>query len=79
MSFSFLRFTLTSSSILILVLGKPFSLTIEKREQLRMLGDCEHDWGSTSSNQYMHRVVRTQVTMNASLRYDDSYPNIKCI
>jgi len=56
MSFSFLRLTLVASS----VLAKPFTLTLEKREQLGMLSDCEHDWGPTSSKQYMHRVVRTQ-------------------
>ena len=67
MSFSFLPFTLlATSSILVLVLGKPFTLTLEKREQLGMLSDCEHDWGPTSSKQYMHRVVRTQVTMITS-------------
>ena len=64
MSFSFLRITLAASSILFLVLGKPFTLTLEKREQLGMLSDCEHDWGPTSSKQYMHRVVRTQVVNN---------------
>jgi len=60
MSFSVLRITLFASSILILVLGKPFTLSTEKREQLGMLSDCERDWGHTSSKQYMHRVERTQ-------------------
>ena len=61
MFFSLLPFALSLSTYLGIGNANPFNLTTEKREKLRMLTDCEHDWGPTSSKQYMTRVVRTQV------------------